>query len=67
MQWEYLEDLRQCELCEHRCKVNRLVGETGICGRTLPVVASAMLHPAPPESYTVVLAGCNLKCLNCQN
>jgi pyruvate formate lyase activating enzyme len=34
---------------------------------TLPEVASAQLHPAPPESYTVFLAGCNFKCLNCQN
>jgi pyruvate formate lyase activating enzyme len=25
------------------------------------------LHPAPPESYTVFTAGCNYKCLNCQN
>jgi pyruvate formate lyase activating enzyme len=34
---------------------------------TLPAVASATLHPAPPESYTVFTAGCNYKCLNCQN
>jgi pyruvate formate lyase activating enzyme len=34
---------------------------------TMPVVASATLHPAPPESYTVFTAGCNFKCLNCQN
>lgn len=32
-----------------------------------PIVASRTLHPAPPESYTVFLAGCNFKCLNCQN
>jgi pyruvate formate lyase activating enzyme len=63
----YLEELESCELCEHRCRVNRLVGETGVCRTTLPIVASATLHPAPPESYTVFLAGCNFKCLNCQN
>jgi len=34
---------------------------------TLPIVASATLHPAPPESYTVFMAGCNYKCLHCQN
>jgi pyruvate formate lyase activating enzyme len=34
---------------------------------TLPAVASATLHPAPPESYTVFMGGCNYKCLNCQN
>jgi pyruvate formate lyase activating enzyme len=64
---DYLKDLEKCELCEHRCRVNRLAGETGVCKVTMPVVASATLHPAPPESYTVFMAGCNFKCLNCQN
>ena len=64
---EYLTDLENCELCEHRCGVNRLIGQTGVCRATVPVVASATLHPAPPESYTVFMAGCNFKCLNCQN
>ncbi len=63
----FLTDLKKCELCEHRCKVNRLEGETGVCKVTLPMVASATLHPAPPESYTVFMAGCNFKCLHCQN
>jgi len=64
---DFLEALTKCELCEHRCKVNRLAGETGVCRVTMPAVASATLHPAPPESYTVFMAGCNYKCLNCQN
>jgi len=64
---EFLSDLEECELCEHRCRANRLAGETGICRVTIPTVASATLHPAPPESYTVFMAGCNYKCLNCQN
>ena len=64
---DYLHPLTHCTLCEHRCGVNRLEGETGICRMTLPVVASATLHPAPPESYTVFMAGCNYKCLNWQN
>jgi len=63
----YLKELESCELCEHRCRVNRLKGETGVCRVTGPVVASAQLHPAPPESYTVFMGGCNYKCLNCQN
>jgi pyruvate formate lyase activating enzyme len=33
----------------------------------LPEVASTQLHPAPPESYTVFMAGCNYKCVGCQN
>jgi pyruvate-formate lyase-activating enzyme len=66
-QEDYLHPLTHCTMCEHRCGVNRLEGETGICRMTVPVVASATLHPAPPESYTVFMAGCNYKCLNCQN
>jgi pyruvate formate lyase activating enzyme len=62
-----VKELENCELCEHRCRVNRLKGETGVCRMTTPLVASAQLHPAPPGSYTVFLAGCNYKCLNCQN
>ena len=62
-----LHPLTHCTLCEHRCGVDRLAGQTGVCRMTLPAVASATLHPAPPESYTVFMAGCNYKCLNCQN
>ncbi len=62
-----LQALHHCTLCEHRCGVDRLAGQTGVCRMTWPAVASATLHPAPPESYTVFLAGCNYKCLNCQN
>jgi pyruvate formate lyase activating enzyme len=61
------KDLKECILCEHRCGVNRLAGELGVCRMAGPVVASRCLHPAPPESYTVFMAGCNFKCLNCQN
>jgi len=63
----FLQELSCCDLCEHHCQVNRLEGETGLCRLTYPVIASTMLHPAPPESYTVFFAGCNYKCLNCQN
>ena len=60
-------DLRECILCEHRCGVDRTSGELGVCRMAGPVVASRTLHPAPPESYTIFVAGCNLKCLGCQN
>lgn len=63
----YLGDLENCELCEWRCGVNRLEGERGICMVGKPEIASTTLHPAPPQSYTVFMAGCNLRCLNCQN
>lgn len=63
----YLSELENCNLCEWQCGKNRLNGELGVCGVGIPNVASAMLHPAPPRSYTVFLSGCNFKCLNCQN
>jgi pyruvate formate lyase activating enzyme len=63
----YLDELRDCHLCEHRCGVNRLDEERGVCRVGVPEVASAQLHPAPPESYTVFMAGCNYKCVGCQN
>ena len=64
-QEDYLQPLIHCTLCEHRCGVNRLEGQTGICRMTLPAVASATLHPAPPESYTIFMAGCNYKYIGC--
>ncbi|MBS3816037.1 MAG: radical SAM protein [Candidatus Thermoplasmatota archaeon] len=63
----YLQELEDCELCEWRCGVNRLEGEKGVCMLGRPKVASTTLHPAPPQSYTVFMAGCNYRCLNCQN
>lgn len=63
----YLKDVENCRLCEWQCGVNRLRGEKGVCRLTTPVVASATLHPAPPQSYTVFMGGCNYKCLGCQN
>jgi len=63
----YLTELENCQLCEWHCGVNRLVGEVGMCQLGLPQVASRALHPAPPSSYTLFMAGCNFKCLHCQN
>ncbi len=64
---KYLRDLKDCKLCEWSCGADRLAGEMGVCRMALPEVASCTLHPAPPRSYTVFTAGCNFKCLNCQN
>ncbi|MFX0134734.1 MAG: radical SAM protein [Candidatus Hodarchaeota archaeon] len=60
-------ELDHCELCEWRCGINRNKGELGVCKISRPLVASCQLHPAPPQSYTIFLAGCNFRCLNCQN
>ena len=67
--------LASCDLCPHACAVNRLAGETGICGagRT-PRIASASIHRGeePPisgsrGSGTIFLSGCTLNCRFCQN
>lgn len=62
-----MNDLESCELCEWRCGVNRLKGQRGVCGVGMPEIVASMLHPAPPSSYDAFLAGCNFRCLGCQN
>ena len=62
-----LNELKNCTLCEWKCGINRSEGEKGVCMLGKPKVASTTLHPAPPQSYTVFMAGCNFRCLNCQN
>ena len=67
--------LKSCDLCPHDCHVNRIKGETGICGvALLPKIASANVHTGeePPisgtrGSGTIFLSGCSLKCRFCQN
>jgi putative pyruvate formate lyase activating enzyme len=71
--------LAHCELCPHRCGVNRLEGDPGvsrgICrmGR-LPKLSSWNLHPweEPPisgtrGSGTIFFSGCTGRCRFCQN
>jgi putative pyruvate formate lyase activating enzyme len=64
-----------CNLCPRACGVNRLEGETGVCGETASIrVASACVHfgEEPPVtgkggSGTVFFTGCTLGCRFCQN
>jgi len=64
-----------CELCPHRCRVNRLSGELGRCrSAALPKIASWNLHPweEPPisgtrASGTIFFSGCTGRCRFCQN
>jgi len=64
-----------CELCPHRCGVDRLSGETGRCrtGRDAQV-ASWGPHPGEEAilsgtrgSGTIFFSGCNMHCCFCQN
>lgn len=69
------EYLRECILCPHECKVNRIEGKKGRCGATDKVkVALASLHfyeepciSGKKGSGTVFFTGCNLSCKFCQN
>jgi putative pyruvate formate lyase activating enzyme len=67
--------LAACDLCPHRCGVNRIKGEQGRCRSGFkPRIASANLHRGeePPisgsrGSGTVFFSGCTLRCVFCQN
>ena len=67
--------LEKCELCPHRCKVNRLNGEIGGCkAGANPKVALASVHnfeepciSGSNGSGTVFFSNCNLGCIFCQN
>ena len=67
--------LAACDLCPHRCGVNRIRGEQGRCRSGLkPRIASANLHRGeePPisgskGSGTIFFSGCTLTCVFCQN
>jgi putative pyruvate formate lyase activating enzyme len=70
--WDRLID---CDLCGHRCRVNRLAGETGICRADDTVQVSSFGAHFGEEgplvgtrgSGTIFFTGCNLKCVFCQN
>ncbi len=67
--------LEKCSLCPHRCGVNRLKEEKGVCRTgSKAVVYSYMAHlgEEPPisgekGSGTIFFANCNLACCYCQN
>jgi len=67
--------LSSCEVCPHKCKVNRLEGERGFCRSGEEVIVSsynAHFGEEPPlvgnfGSGTIFFTNCNLKCVYCQN
>ncbi len=69
------DQLTECECCPRKCGVNRLEGKTGFCriGSSIQI-SHAGLHfgEEPPisgtnGSGTIFFAGCNLRCVFCQN
>ena len=70
--WKRLEN---CDICPHRCKVNRLEGETGICRTGKNAMVSSFGPHFGEErplvggggSGTIFFTNCNLGCVFCQN
>jgi putative pyruvate formate lyase activating enzyme len=70
--WKILEN---CHLCPHKCHINRLKGEIGICRTKVKAKISSYgpHYGEEPElvgkngSGTIFFSYCNLKCLYCQN
>lgn len=67
--------LQSCRVCPRHCEVNRIAGELGTCLiGSKALVASANPHFGEEfpirglfGSGTIFFAGCNLRCLYCQN
>lgn len=70
-----LEELTKCEICPHNCKVNRIIGNTGMCkcNDKVKIALSSLHYYEEPcisgenGSGTVFFSGCNLNCKFCQN
>ncbi|MFH1006159.1 MAG: radical SAM protein [Candidatus Latescibacterota bacterium] len=67
--------LTRCESCPRKCRVNRIEGNVGFCRIPAGIqISHAGLHfgEEPPisgtrGSGTIFFAGCNLRCVFCQN
>ena len=67
--------LESCNICPHKCKVNRLEGEKGYCNTPRQAVVSAYQPHFGEErelvgqggSGTIFFSNCNLECVFCQN
>lgn len=70
-----LEILKECTVCPHNCKINRLDNKIGFCkGRdTVKIALSSQHYFEEPcisgtnGSGTIFFSNCNLKCIYCQN
>jgi putative pyruvate formate lyase activating enzyme len=75
MNQRFTNQLAHCECCPRKCGVNRLEGGKGFCRIGAGAqIAHAGLHRGeePPisgtrGSGTIFFAGCNLRCVFCQN
>ena len=66
-----LRILQRCTLCEHRCHVDRTVGQTGFCQLTegVGVAGYTLLYNEGPlvgqPTFGMFLKGCSLRCRFC--
>ena len=71
----YKELLEKCEVCPHKCKVNRIEGKVGRCkAKDTVKIALYSIHKFEEPcisgnngSGTVFFSNCNLNCIYCQN
>jgi len=64
--------LAECRFCEHKCKVNRLKGERGVCRLGADAIVHSWFHHYGEEaplvpSGTIFYGSCNFRCVFCQN
>lgn len=67
--------LQECLVCPRKCRVNRLLGESGACRAGMnPKIALVSLHyweepciSGERGSGTIFFSHCNLQCIFCQN
>lgn len=64
--------LEKCQLCERKCKVNRLKGELGFCSASNKIEISSYFEHLGEEyflvpSFTIFFMGCTFSCQFCQN
>ncbi|MBK7629021.1 MAG: radical SAM protein [Bacteroidales bacterium] len=67
--------LQSCTICPRECRVNRIDGEKGYCGTDAGLnIASVCLHRGEEPLISgadgicnIFFAGCNLRCIYCQN
>ena len=70
-----MEELKSCNICPHRCKINRLDGKIGRCkcDDKLKIALASIHHYEEPcisgknGSGTIFFSSCNLNCIYCQN
>ena len=70
-----MQELQSCEICPHRCKVNRENGQIGrcMCNDKIKIALVSVHRYEEPcisginGSGTIFFSNCNLNCIYCQN